>query len=159
MIKLGIMLDNIGPNQLAHYFINSANSALYNNSQLLDVVAFTEQTIHPVAVPNFSTMNISEAFDYHGALVATSLRTAYKMLKCPGTRKKYFYVWDLEWTKPTNVNFASLNSIYNNPSIELIARSQPHADILELCWKKPVGIVEDARIEQFYSLLEKTYVT
>lgn len=150
------MLDNIGPNQLAHYVVNSGNAILENNSQKLDLVAFVNQAIHPVAVPNFATMNVSEAYDYNGFLVATNLPSAIKMLKCPGTRKKFFYVWDLEWTRPQNKNFAVLKDIYNNPSIELISRSANHDKIIELCWKKPIGIVEDGRIEQFYQLFEKT---
>lgn len=156
MIKIGIMLDNIGPNQLAHYMINSGNAVLENYSQKLDLVAFTQQTVHPCALPNFATMNMSEAYDYKGHLVATDLSTVTKLLKCPGTRKKFFYVWDLEWTRPQNKNFAVLKEIYNNPSIELISRSENHDKIIELCWRKPIGIVEDGRVDQFYQLFEKT---
>lgn len=155
MIKIGIMLDNIGPNQLAHYMINSGNVVLEHNSQKVDLVAFISQTVHPCALPNFATMNVSEAYDYKGFLVATNLSSAIKMLKCPGTRKKFFYVWDLEWTRPQNKNFAALKDIYNNPSIELISRSANHDKIIELCWRKPLGIVEDGRIEQFYELFTK----
>jgi hypothetical protein len=155
MIKIGLMLDNIGPNQLAHYLIQTGNSFLEKNSQRADLVAFTQQTIHPIATPNFATMNISEAYDYNGFLVATNLQTAIKMLKCPGTRRKFFYVWDLEWTRPQNKNFAILKEIYNNPKIELISRSANHDKLIELCWRKPIGLVEDARVDQFYSLFEK----
>lgn len=158
MIKIGIMLDNIGPNQLAHYMISSGNAILEKNSQKLDLVAFINQTVHPCAIPNFATMNASEAYDYKGNLIATSLSTAIKMLKCPGTRNKFFYVWDLEWTRPQinqGKNFAVLKDIYNNPNIQLISRSANHDKIIELCWKKPLGIVEDGRVDQFYQLLER----
>lgn len=155
MIKIGIMLDNIGPNQLAHYMINSGNAVLEHHSQKVDLVAFVQQVVHPCALPNFATMNMSEAYDYKGVLVATSLQTAIKMLKCPGTRKKFFYVWDLEWTRPQNKNFSVLKDIYNNPSIELISRSPNHDKIIELCWRKPIGVVEDGRVEQLYQLFEK----
>ncbi len=155
MIKIGVMLDNIGPNQLAHYLINSGNSVLEKESQKLDLVTFVQQIVHPVMVPNFATMNMSECFDYKGTLVATSLSTAVKMLKCPGTRSKYFYVWDLEWTRPQNKNFGVLKEIYNNPKIQLISRSENHDKIIELCWRKPCGIVEDGRVDQFYNLFAK----
>lgn len=155
MIKLGIMLDNIGPNQLAHYFINTGNGVLEKNSQKLDLVAFTQESIYPCAIPNFSIMNMSECYDYRGHLIATNLSTATKMLKCPGTRKKFFYVWDLEWARPQNKNFAALKDIYNNPRIELISRSVNHDKIIELCWRKPIGIVEDGRVDEFYNLFEK----
>jgi hypothetical protein len=154
---MGFMLDNIGPNQLAHGLINSGNRFLEKNGQRSDIVLFIQNIIHPVQVPNFAHMNISESYDYNGNLVATSLNTAVKLLKCVGTRKRFFYVWDLEWTRPQNKNFAVINQIYNNPLVELIARSHTHSDLIELCWKKPIGVIEDGKVEKFYELFEKIH--
>jgi hypothetical protein len=154
MIKIGIMLDNVGPNQLAHYIINSGNKFLEKNSRRSDLIMFIHNVVSPCAHINFSVMNVSEAYDFDGFLVATSLHTAAKLAKTPGTKKKFFYVWDLEWLRPYGRNFEGVSALYKHPQIELIARSQPHKDLIELSWKPTIGIVEDGRVEQFYKLFE-----
>lgn len=155
MFKLGIILDHLGPAQLPFCFINAANDFLEKNSQGIDVVAFVQNLTPLSAQPNFARMNTAEAFDYNGHLIATNLKQAWSAIKFPGTRQKYLYVWDLEWVRGQNKNFPFLSDVYQNPAIELIARSKPHKDIIELCWNRPVlGIVEDGRLDQFYDLLK-----
>ena len=138
--RLGFLLDSLGPKQLAYHL-------LYTEGwQDVEPIVFFQNAVHPLATPRFATMNISEAFSYTGTAIATDLSTAEKLLKFPGPKAKYFYVWDLEWFRGKHSNrnhYDYFANIYRN--IPLIARSPSHKKVLEETWGVRVDrIIENA---------------
>lgn len=141
MNKIGILINNLGLNQLANGLIHHTNEYLEKN-QNFDIIAFVENVVNPSDTPHFAVMNLNEAWEYDGTLIATSLSTANKLLSFPGAKRRLFYVWDLEWVFMDG-NFDELNAVYSNPKLELIARSDEYAKIIERCWNRPVKAVVD----------------
>lgn len=150
MNKIGVLINNLGPNQLAYYLIKHGNK--FVESGYNDLVAFFYEISPECAGLKFSAMNLSEAYNYNGILVATDTNSASRILEFPGTTNKFFYVWDLEWTKVPEKQFENLSVVYNNDKLPLIVRSQVHYDILKKIWKEPIGICEDANAEQLYKI-------
>src|SRR5438270_13265760 len=111
--KLGILLPDLGANQLAFYATNYANQAAIHDGQ--EIILFYETPCVPCILNiSFATMQVYEAYSFDGPLIATNLNLANKLLSCFGTNKKYFYVWDLEWLRMQNKNFEKLHHIYTN---------------------------------------------
>lgn len=150
--KFGFVLSHLAPAQLPYKLIKSANEFLEKKDSC-DIIIFYQNLSPLVVNPNFAIMNLSEAYNYDGRLVATEVNNAARILDYVGTRKKYFYVWDLEWTKMGNKVYEQLSSVYNNPRINLIARSKQHYDIIKLAWREPVGIVDDCNFEKMTDLI------
>ena len=75
-------------------------------------------------------MNINEIWGFDGILISTSVSTTLSMINT-FAKAKYFYVWDLEWTRRHGKDFSYLIQAYNNKDVKLIARSKEHALAIE----------------------------
>lgn len=141
-MKLGFLVNNLGPSQLSYFLIRNTNLALAERAEL-DAVVFYETMTRPCLSPCFATMQLPEAFAFDGVAIATSLAGAARLLHFAGTSKKFLYVWDLEWIRMQQKDFASLRSIYGNQELTLLARSADHKKLLEDSWNRPVKAVVD----------------
>lgn len=138
-MKIGFVLNNLGPNQLAFDLIRSANEALKDPG--LDVVLFYEESRRPCLTPHFAIMPAVESWGYDGVLVATDRSTARKVIPSPAASKKYFLVYDLEWTRPPFLPFRENYAIYGDPNLNLLARSESHADAIANAWNRPPAVI------------------
>jgi hypothetical protein len=153
-MKLGFLLSYLGHSQLGFHIINSGNELLAKWPNI-DVVAFISNPVKPMLDPAFAVMNINEAFDYDGIVFATDLYTAEKLSRFPGPRLKYFYLWDLEWMRNPGRSFEELKSIYTDPRIEIIARSNDHADCFFQCWnRRPYAVVPNCDIPGLVEMVD-----
>ena len=104
-----------------------------------------------VIQPQFATMGINEIWSFNGPIIATSVSTALSLLKSHSATKKYFYVWDLEWTRPHGHDF--LYNIKAFKNINLIARSDEQAEAIKnYCNIDVSGIVEDFNLQELYKV-------
>lgn len=140
MLKSGIMVNKLSISQLGYCLIESVNKAVGNG---LDIIVFYEDWDTTPAIPRFCTLMEREIWGLDGVAIATDLKTARRLLKCTGPTKKYLYVWNLEWLQQQNLPFESAYAVYMDPNLELIAKSEYHAKLLEKVWKKPAFIMED----------------
>jgi hypothetical protein len=155
MMKLGILLNNLGPNQLAYTAIRN-NNFYVDRAQDFDCILFYENYVRPCLPMNFASMQVFEAYGYDGTLVATSLSSAHKALECYASKKKFFYVWDLEWMRLQQFKqFRDLHNIYANKELTLIARSQQHKDVIEDSWNVNVaGVVDNFDMRQMAEVIK-----
>lgn len=142
MNKLGIMVEQLDFSQLGISLTESLNRLLATNADIDAIVFYENWAVAPLA-PNFSCMMEREVWGLKGTLMSTNLKTAERMLKCPGPNRRLFYVWDLEWLRLPFTQFEKLSSIYCNPNLELVACSPGHADLLTKLWKKPVAVMDN----------------
>lgn len=98
-----------------------------------------------------TVLHMKEAWSFKGVLVSTCLYTTKQMLNMYGARKKYFYVWDFEWTKQ-QYNYNDIADVYLSDDLQLLARSQDHKKVIDNCWK-PSQVIEDFEYEQLTKLL------
>lgn len=150
--NIGFLINQLDASQISYLLTANLNDLL-NNTYLYNATVFYQYINKPLIIPQFPKMNYQHAWGYEGILIATNIETAKILSNCLRATKKYFYVFDLEWLYQPKLNFEELKNVYQNPSIELIARNKSHADILTRIWKKPVTIIEDFNNEQFVKLI------
>jgi hypothetical protein len=156
ILKMGFIVNNLGPNQLSYQLINSANSYLRNKDDT-DVAAFYHSMSPIPYKPNFGLFHLFEAFNYNGYMIATNLHSASRMLSWPGPNrhKMYLYCYDLDWLRLPQKQWEQLAQIYLNPKLHLISRSQNHAEILGSTWKTPISVIEDCNFSRFAEFIRK----
>ncbi len=147
-MKLGVLLRDLGPSQLAYGVIKKLNEALASG-QLRDAAAFFEEPAPPCLQPRFACMQLAEAWAFDGAVVATTLSGARKLVRFPSAARSFFYVWDLEWVRRPGVPYEELRSTYCDPSLRLVARSVEHAAVIRSCWGRDCLISEDFDLAAF----------
>ena len=145
--QLGFMIEESSSSQLSFNLIRNINEYVTENQD--DFVVFFENSTANVINPEFSFMSLSEIWNFQRHLFATTISTAMSLKKCFATEQKYFYVWDLEWTRRHGRNFESTIQAFTDPTIKLIARSKEHAvAIKNYCNRDVDGIVSDFNIEK-----------
>ena len=151
MKKIGVIVKSLGKSQLSETLVKSFNSISQSSSDA-DTILFYSKVPFTGTVPLFSCMEQTEVWGYEGCVIATCLDTAEMLLKVTGPTKKFFYIWDLEWTRGDAHKYSRLKSIYQNKDIELIARSNQHAELISKYWKTPVAIIKDFEQQGVLSL-------
>ncbi len=145
MIKSGIMVRNLDMSQFGVFLMDNVNSLLDEYGDNLDILVFYEGWGKLPMSPRFCSLMEREVWGLDGVVMSTDIKTTQRLIQCPGPTKKFFYVWNLEWLglQQNGVDYSWLHDIYCNPAIELVARSNNHARLLEKIWKKPAFIMED----------------
>jgi hypothetical protein len=154
--KIGFVLDNLGPNQLAYQLIKSGN-ILAEQSDKVDVVLFYRNFAPIVTPPSIAIFTVYDAFNYDGDLVVTNIQDAMSATRWPGPNRHniYWYLQNLEWLQLRNaMAYEEYAKVYLNPKLRLVCRSQDHYDIVNAVWRTPYAIVEDGNVNKFLEVIE-----
>jgi len=147
MAELGFLVDNLGASQLGYYIGKNIGLYLENNPQS-SITCYYDNFERKCSQTNFATMNIIEAWDQSGAMIATSEDTAKKLLNFVGTRKKFFYVWNTvtfyeRFGGIKHMKTFDMNNIFFEEDITLICRNQLHAQLIENNFNRKVKYIVD----------------
>ena len=152
--NFSVLVPNTGANQISFCLINQINR-LFEIDSSVDVIVFYENRHKNCLPANFATMEISQAFNHKGPIIATTLSTARKLTELP-SEKKFFYVWDLSWVRNSRgvQQYEAYKDVYLNKSLELIARSESHKKAIESCFNREVKhVISDFKIEDILEIL------
>lgn len=139
-MNFGIILPNLGQNQLAFQALCSINSLVHAQCPHTFSI-FQEDITRPIVAPKVGVFNLVNICDFNGILLATTVNNSLTMRKSTSTARKVFYVWDLEWMRSTH-NY--LHSVQAFHGVDLIARSEEHAKAIEgFCNNRVSAIIPD----------------
>ena len=151
-MNIAAVVDNLGPSQKSFYLIKEFNRA--SGDRRLCTSVFFQRSAIPVVPTLFSCKSISFLSGYHHVSVATSLNEANILLQGNNASKKFLYLWDLEWLR-TPGHYDVVSNLLLDERLHLIARSDSHATMIEnFCNKKPVGIVDNWKLEQLLGAIQ-----
>jgi hypothetical protein len=138
MNRLNFLVENLGASQLSYKLLQRAE---HLSKAGHEVCIFYENIESPCLQPMVPIMNISEAWSVKGVIISTCLKTASYSLGFVGSKKRFFYIWDMSWMN--NNQYEAIHSLFNNDKLILIARSSYHADIIENNFNTKVLYVDD----------------
>ena len=157
-MKLGTLIEDTSANQLSYYVIRNLNLATSDNEDE-DFVVFFENATPNVIQPAFAVMNSSEIWNFDGVLVSTSVSNTLLSVSAIAPKKRYFYVWDLEWTRPRGKDYEYNISAYSDKDVSLIARSDDHAKAIKnYCNRDVCGIVSNFNLNQLMDVINNEQV-
>ncbi len=149
--RIAFFISSLAASQLSYQLIKNLNNFYeIDRSGQVDFAVFYEQEARPCIEPNFLITNATDAWNYSGQLISTTLSTSHKAIKFPKA-KHTFYVYDLEWIEMQNKQYEILSEIYQTPKCILV-RSTDHSDIIKKVWNRPAQSVGDFDIKK---ILEK----
>ena len=83
-----------------------------------------------VIEPFFGVMNLQELWGFDGIAIATSVSSCLSLSNTQSPIKKFFYVWDLEWSRNRSSYDQGIQAFLKE-DINLIARSEDHAKAIK----------------------------
>ena len=138
--KIGFIVDDLSSSQLTYEVISSINS--FDTSFDQDFVVFFENSSPIVIEPFFGVMNLQELWGFDGIAIATSVSSCLSLSNTQSPIKKFFYVWDLEWSRNRSSYDQGIQAFLKE-DINLIARSEDHAKAIKnYCNRDVVGIFD-----------------
>lgn len=155
--KLGFVVSNIGPTQICYDIIKQSNDYL-SHSDDVDVCLFWISDGPKPLQPKFACMPLIEAYAFNGHIIATDIHTLSRVMDYPGPNRNnriLFYDYNLDYLRiPQQMrNWDQFNVLYNNDKVDLIARSEAHAEILHSIFRPVKGVVENCDISKLKDLI------
>jgi len=143
-IKGGFLINMFNLEEKTHLMINCINKIV--ESCGLNSVAVFRQNLGVIPqMARFGIFEARHAIYYQAPVIATDIFSAKYLVETTKIGPRYFYIWDLDWLY-NNKTYADNSEIYNS-DIQLIAKNDQHAKLIEQCWKKPSHIIEDFNYE------------
>ena len=85
----------------------------------------------------------SHMFNFNGILITDDLMESQNFIHSTYAKKRFLYLYHLDWPYIKGIRFAYLEKVLLNDNIELIARSESHASLIESLFKKPKYIMPE----------------
>ena len=85
----------------------------------------------------------AHAFSFEGIIITDDLSRCQDLHNIPCAKKRFLYLYHLNWPQIESLQFNHLKHILLNESIGLIARSPSHAELIEKLFKKPDYIMPE----------------
>ena len=92
---------------------------------------------------NTNVFKRAHMFNFNGIVITDDLMRSQDLLYAPYAKKRFLYLYHLDWQYIQDIKFAYINRVLLNDSIELIARSNSHASLIERLFKKPKYIMPE----------------
>lgn len=124
--------------------LTTSINRFYDTRYDADLLMFYQELTYVDKVPMFACFNSTESYDFSGDIMATDLVGAANLLRCPGPRKRYFYVGDAEWScHRTSMTYLDFVSVYRNPLLQILTPTVEMAGLVQTTWNRGVHAVVD----------------
>jgi len=122
--------------------------ALYNLNRLSKTkhgaCLFCDHISDNFALPaETNVLQRTHVFNFNGIVITDDLMYAQDLLYITYAKKRFIYLYHLDWPYIQELKFAHLNRILLHENIELIARSEEHFQLIEHLFKKPRYIMAE----------------
>lgn len=102
---------------------------------------------------NIPTMHLKDAYFFYGNLLLLDIIGCLVTQDFPNINKRYLYASDLYWTKSRPNIYKKWEKIIYHDNLDIIASNKTINDIYSVCWKDPVGIVENFNYEELHKII------
>lgn len=153
MKALSIITESLDLSQKSVLFIHNINKVIKSRPDFRLSLYYQELQSVTAAV-HIPCMHLIEAWGANNTMLAIDIGAAMALNKINAGGKLFYYPQQLDWIQqPKNANFYM--DIYQNDSIELIARSESYYNVLSKVWKKPACIIRDFNHDDIISFIEE----
>lgn len=151
---------------LAFYLIRADHSEKCNNiitvlNDMVDqnpydnIILFNSQYDRTDNNKKFPIIHINQAKYFRGTLICFDIKSAMITKTFPSPKNQILYIDDLSWTNDHSIPVMFWKSIYDNNNIHLIAKDESIADLLDICWSRPIATIDNINAKELHSVITK----
>lgn len=138
---IGILKSSITDSDQNIFMVNALHQLSSTSTQSClfcdEIPANTITSIHTNIFPRI------QVFYCNDILITDDLTEAQSLPHIPNAKKRFIYLYHLEWPYIENLHFHQIEPILLNDNIELIARSDSHAKLISDLFKTPKYIMPE----------------
>ena len=114
----------------------------------LNITVFFNNHGKMIDSAQYNVMPASNMWKTNMPVIATDDMSAKFLLATHTIKKKYFYIWSLDWLMKKARKVEDNLALYCNNKLELLVRDEDMYKLVSSVWKKPTGILDDFNSEQ-----------
>lgn len=149
--SLGFIIVNIQNNDLYSKILKEI-SLLIENNPYSNVVVFSNNCDN-ISTHNVPILHLSHSKFFNGDLWLFDIMSVVLTQKFTNYNKKILYTNDIPWIKNRETQYNEWQKIFNE-HVDFVSSNQYIYDIYDICWKKPLGIMESFNHEKIQSILQ-----
>lgn len=153
-MDIGFYLIDADYSDKCNTIINALNS-MVSEHMYDNIILFNNQYNRADNNKKFPIIHLNQAKYFNGVLVVFDIKSVMITKTFIAPKKQILYVDDIEWKNDHTIPVLFWQSIYVNPDISVIAKNQEIFDLLEICWSKPEGIMENINHKEIYDVISK----
>ena len=138
---IGIIKNQIHNTDKDFLAISSLNRLTYTTTNACIFCDGVEANFQLPIITNM--LQKVSAFSFQGIIITDELSLAAEVSNITYAKKRFLYPYHLDWPYTPNLQFANIRKAFLNDSIELIARSTSHAQLLTNLFKPPKYIMPE----------------
>lgn len=142
-MDIGFYLLDVDANNDSHQKILKSINDLCELRPYDNIVIFNNKFNTVDLNHKYYILHISQAKYFKGCLFVFDMKSAMITQQFPAPKKQIMFIDENQWASKADVPYAFWQKIYLNQEFEFVTKNKELFDIFELCWKKPLAIVND----------------
>jgi hypothetical protein len=138
--NVGFLLPKLDNETHTQKIVYEISSYIYNNPKDHIVIFSSYNKI--IDNYNVPILHINESKFFFGDLFIMDLPSVILSNKYPNISKRYFYTNSIPWEKNPNFLYTEWLGVYDSNNINIIVSDERLFNIYNICWKKPINIME-----------------
>lgn len=137
---IGFMLPKLFNNQ-EHTEILKAIRNLIDASPDRHICVFASYN-ERIDTYNVPILHLNESKFFYGNLFLFDVTSIILSNKYPNIHARYWYATNTPWTDHSHSAYQEWSNIFLADNLGIVAQSSALYDVYNICWKKPIGIME-----------------
>jgi hypothetical protein len=106
-----------------------------------------------ISTHNVPILHLNESKFFYGNLFLFDITSIVLTQNCPNIHARYWYAENIPWTEHISGSYQEWYDIFMKDNLSIIAKNKEINDIYSICWKTPVGIMEEFNHESIIKIL------
>ena len=154
-MDIGFYLLDIEAKNVLQTKILTAINKLCEDRPYDNIVVFNNQFNRLDHRHKYYMLHIQQEKYFDGLLFVFDTKSAMLSQTFPCPKKQILFMSEPEWSINPSLPYGFWYNIYMKPHIELLTDKQETHDIIDICWKKPIGLMSEINSKELQNVLSK----
>jgi len=148
------LLDVDAKNSLQTKILTAVNQ-LCEDRPYDNIIVFNNQFNRLDHRHKYYMLHIQQAKYFDGILFVFDTKSAMLTQTFPSPKKQIMFMSEPEWAINPALPYGFWYNIYMKPQIELLTDKKETHDIIDICWKKPIGLIPEINSKELQNVISK----
>lgn len=154
-MNIGFFLLNITSQNEKQVGILESINKLCSIRPYDNIVLFNNKYANVDLDHKYYMLHINQAKYFDGILFIFDIKSAILTRTFPCPKKQILVLDENVWNTRRNTPYVFWKNIFMNPDLELIVTDEKLYNECDICWKKPISIINQNSIEDLHNVIQK----